>query len=92
MPKACVLVASLMTLTFAGANAPASRVLRHELALSPSEQELSEDDALDRFEIDEWFLPRLNVELPELFEWSDTGIAYYAHMIGPRVEQARVRA
>jgi hypothetical protein len=42
------------------------------------EQEFSEDDALDRFEIDEWFLPRLNVDLPDLFDWSNGDNAYYA--------------
>jgi hypothetical protein len=38
-------------------------------------QELTEDD---RFEVDELFLPKLNVELPELFDWSDIDNAYYA--------------
>jgi hypothetical protein len=42
-------------------------------------QELSEDDALDRFEIDDMYLPKLNVELPELFDWSDIDNTYFAH-------------
>jgi hypothetical protein len=42
-------------------------------------EELSEDDALDRFEIDDMHLPKLNVELPELFDWSDIDNTYFAH-------------
>jgi hypothetical protein len=91
MPKACVLVVSLMTLTLVSAIAPASRAWLPELAFSTSEQELSEDDALDRFEIDELFLPRLNVELPELFEWSEIHSAYYAQTNSPALEHARVQ-
>ena len=52
------------------------------VAFSTNSQELSEDDALDRFEIDEWFLPKLNVELPALFDWGAGDNAYYAHARG----------
>jgi hypothetical protein len=52
--------------------------LEEPFAFSIKPQEFSEDDALDRFEIDEWFLPRLNVELPALFDWSAADSAYYA--------------
>jgi hypothetical protein len=41
-------------------------------------QELSEEGALDRFEVDDMFLPKLNVELPELFDWSDIENTYFA--------------
>jgi hypothetical protein len=50
-----------------------------DLAFNTMEQEFSEDDALERFEIDELFLPKLNLDLPELFDWSDIDSAYYAH-------------
>jgi hypothetical protein len=53
------------------------------LSFNTLEQEFSEDDALDRFEIDEWFLPRLNVDLPELFDWSNGDNAYYARSLPP---------
>jgi hypothetical protein len=49
------------------------------LAFNMIEQEFSEDGALERFEIDELFLPKLNVDLPELFDWSAIDSAYYAH-------------
>jgi hypothetical protein len=41
-------------------------------------QELSEEGALDRFEVDDMFLPKLNVDLPELFDWSDIENTYFA--------------
>jgi hypothetical protein len=47
-------------------------------AFNSLNQELSEDDALDRFEVDELNLPKLNVELPELFDWSDVENTYFA--------------
>lgn len=48
------------------------------LAFSTRTQELSEDGALPRFEIDEFYLPRLNVLLPDLFKWSHADNAYLA--------------
>ena len=47
-------------------------------AFNSLNQELSEDDALDRFEVDDLYLPKLNVELPELFDWSDIENTYFA--------------
>lgn len=47
-------------------------------AFNSLNQELSEEDALERFEVDEFYLPRINVELPELFDWSDLESTYLA--------------
>jgi hypothetical protein len=47
-------------------------------AFNSLNQELIEDDALDRFEVDDLYLPKLNVELPELFDWSDVENTYFA--------------
>lgn len=47
-----------------------------QLAFSTKPQELSEDGALPRFEIDEFYLPTLNVLLPDLFKWSHADNAY----------------
>lgn len=47
-----------------------------QLAFSTKPQELSEDDSQARFEIDEFYLPKLNVLLPDLFEWSEADNAY----------------
>ena len=50
----------------------------YAFAFNGLNQELSEDDALDRFEVDEFYLPRINVELPELFDWSELESTYLA--------------
>jgi hypothetical protein len=47
-----------------------------QLAFSTKQQVLSEDDALARFEIDEFYLPTLNVLLPDLFEWNHAESVY----------------
>jgi hypothetical protein len=73
MPRASVVVALVLTCAGTSAN------LEESFAFSIKPQELSEDDALDRFEIDEWFLPKLNIELPALFDWGAVESAYYAH-------------
>jgi hypothetical protein len=56
-------------------------------AFNSLNQQLSEDDALDRFEVDDMYLPKLNVELPELFDWSDIENTYFAQeiptLVGP---------
>jgi hypothetical protein len=47
-----------------------------QLAFSTKPPALSEDDAMARFEIDEFYLPTLNVLLPDLFKWSHADNAY----------------
>ena len=76
MSRTSFVFAVVSMLAFANATAPSGSA--SALAFSTVEQELSEDDALDRFEIDEWFLPKLNIELRALFDWSSADSAYYA--------------
>ena len=73
MSRASVLLALVV------ACASTSAGLEEYFAFSMNPQEFSEDDALDRFEVDEWFLPKLNIELPALFDWGAADSAYYAH-------------
>jgi hypothetical protein len=42
-------------------------------------REYDEDNDLERFELDELFLPKLDVTLPELFDWSDGERTYLAN-------------
>jgi PEP-CTERM motif len=58
------------------------------LAFSQYDQEFSEEGALERFEIDELFLPRLNVELPELFDWNEVDSSYYADLAQPTLSMS----
>jgi len=73
-------LSAIMCATISPVGTPANGKALVAFSINP--QELSEDDALDRFEIDEWFLPKLNVELPALFDWSAGDSAYYAHARG----------
>jgi hypothetical protein len=41
-------------------------------------REYAEDDEIKRFQLDELYLPNLDVSLPELFEWSDINRTYLA--------------
>jgi hypothetical protein len=80
MFKISPLFALLIALTVAYANIcpPGVHGKESRAAFTTVEQEFSEDDALDRFEIDELFLPKLNIDLRALFDWSDLASAYYA--------------
>lgn len=81
MSKLSVVLALLIVTTCLLMHAPNTRsdgTASQHLAVGLSEQELNEDDALDRFEIDELFLPRLNIELRALFQWSSFESAYLA--------------
>lgn len=48
-------------------------------------REFAEDDDIHRFQLDELYLPNLDVSLPALFEWSDLDRAYLADL-GPAVD------
>ena len=56
----------------------------HPLAYASSEmsvalqREFAEDDDIKRFQLDELYLPNLDVSLPELFDWSDIERSYLA--------------
>ena len=78
MLRASLVFAALSAVTCAAALPVGDHCGKALVAFSINPQELSEDDALDRFEIDEWFLPKLNVELPALFDWGAGDNAYYA--------------
>jgi hypothetical protein len=73
----CALLIALVV-TYAGIRPSGTHGNGSRAAFTTTEQEFSEEGALDRFEIDELFLPKLNIDLPALFDWSDLASAYYA--------------
>ena len=88
MLRASLVLAALSAVTCATMSPVGAQAIGKALvAFSINPQELSEDDALDRFEIDEWFLPKLNVELPALFDWSAGDSAYYANARGDAADR-----